>query len=136
MPKAFSVDLRLRVLAAVENGLTCRRAAEMFGVSRAAILNWRALERRRGGVQPKPMGGDTRSWRIEAERDTIFALLERNPKLTASALRRALEARGLVFSYHAVQNFAKRNGIELARGPGGRRKTGAWQPPAPASRQS
>ena len=44
MSLALSLDLRLRVLAAVdEEGLTHRQAAERFGVSAASVSRWRAL---------------------------------------------------------------------------------------------
>jgi transposase len=33
MAKALSIDLRERVLKAVDGGLSCRQAAERFGVS-------------------------------------------------------------------------------------------------------
>jgi len=33
MAKALSVDLRQRVIAAIDGGLSCRQAAEHFGVS-------------------------------------------------------------------------------------------------------
>lgn len=116
MPKALSLDLRLRVIAAMRKGLSYRMAAETFGVSKNTIRNWLALEGERGGLLRRPAGGDTRSWRIEAERDAIFGLLKKNPDLTTAGLRRALEARGLVFSYSAVRNFLKRHGVERARG--------------------
>ncbi|MEM6971342.1 MAG: helix-turn-helix domain-containing protein, partial [Pseudomonadota bacterium] len=43
MSKALSVDLRIRVLAAVEAGASHRQAAERFGVSAACVSRWRAL---------------------------------------------------------------------------------------------
>ncbi len=116
MPKALYLDLRVRVLAALDRGMSRRAAARLFGVSLNSIRNWRALRREQGHAGPRNTGGDTRSWRIEAERDTILGLLERNPDLTAAALRRALAARGLVFGDNAVRNFLKRRGIERPQG--------------------
>ena len=46
MARALSIDLRLRVVGAVEVGLSCRAAAERFGVSASSAIRWRALERR------------------------------------------------------------------------------------------
>ena len=37
MAKALSIDLRRRVVDAIEQGLSCRRAAEWFGVSASSI---------------------------------------------------------------------------------------------------
>lgn len=45
MSKAFSDDVRIRVLAAVEAGARHRRDAEGFGVSAASVRRWRTLPR-------------------------------------------------------------------------------------------
>ena len=43
MPQPLSFDLRSRVLAAVDGGLSCRQAAERFGVSASSAIRWWAL---------------------------------------------------------------------------------------------
>ncbi len=48
MPKPLSFDLRSRVLAAVEAGLSCRQAGERFGVSASSAIRWAALRRSEG----------------------------------------------------------------------------------------
>ena len=115
MPKAYSLDLRKRVLEAVAAGATRREAAARFHVSMSVITQWRALERERGDVRPRPRGGDRRSGRIEAERDTVLRLLAENPGLSVEGLRAALEARGLVFGYGAIYRFLRRHGYRRWR---------------------
>ena len=66
MSKALSVDLRDRVVTAIEGGLSCRQAALRFGVSASSAIRWRMLARTKGDVRPGPLGGDRRSGRIEA----------------------------------------------------------------------
>ena len=66
MPTSLSLDLRVRVLAAVTQGLSHRAAGERFGVSAASVSRWRALERERGEARALPTGGDRKSGRIEA----------------------------------------------------------------------
>jgi hypothetical protein len=44
MPKPLSLDLRSRVLAAVDGGLSCCQAAERFGVSASSAIRWVALK--------------------------------------------------------------------------------------------
>ena len=66
MSKPLSVDLRERVVAAVEGGLSRRKAAERFGVSISSAIRWTAQVRRTGDVHPRRVGGDKRSGRIEA----------------------------------------------------------------------
>ena len=53
MSKALSLDLRTRVLAAIAGGLSCRHAAQRFGVSASSAIRWRALECIQGDARPK-----------------------------------------------------------------------------------
>jgi transposase-like protein len=52
MSKALSLDLRVRVLAAVEAGASHREAGERFGVSAASVSRWRRLAREQGAPRP------------------------------------------------------------------------------------
>ena len=57
MPSALSVALRERVVAAVEEGASRRRAAKRFGVSPASAVRWCGNFVQEGRIAPKPMGG-------------------------------------------------------------------------------
>ncbi len=50
MTRALSSDLRDRVVAAMENGATCREAAKLFSVSVASAVRWSQLARRTGST--------------------------------------------------------------------------------------
>jgi transposase len=63
LSRALSVDLRVRVLAAVSDGLTHRQAGEWCGVGAASVSRWRKLEREQGNPKPKALGCDQRSGR-------------------------------------------------------------------------
>lgn len=54
MPRSLHLDLRSRVLAAVDEGLSCRQAAERFGVSASSAIRWVALRRAGGDTRLKP----------------------------------------------------------------------------------
>ena len=73
---------------------------------------WLKRLHERGHVGHDAKGGDNQSWRIEAERERIFLLLEARPGLSIHALRKALAAGGLVFGFGSVQRFLKRDGLE------------------------
>ena len=75
MARALSVDLRRRVVGAIAGGLSCRAAAERFGVSPSSAIRWRAQEQREGDVTPKRQGGDRHSHRIEAHAELILSAL-------------------------------------------------------------
>jgi|CXWL01.1.fsa_nt_gi hypothetical protein len=66
MAKSLSGDLRTRLIKAVEGGLSCRAAADRFGVSPASAVRWVRAWRDTGVKTAKKQGGDRRSGRIEA----------------------------------------------------------------------
>jgi transposase len=117
MSRALSVDLRVRVLAAVAGGLSHRQAGERFGVGAASVSRWRKLEREQGDPKPKALGGDRRSGRIEAHGATILSLLDEKTDITLEELRRQLAGQGLVFGDGTVRRFLKRHKITRKKRP-------------------
>ena len=89
MGKPLSMDLRDRVVAAVEGGVSRRRAAAQFGVSISSAIRWTTLSRRTGDVRPKRQGGDKRSGRIEAHALVILGAVAEKPDITLAELRTA-----------------------------------------------
>src|SRR5271156_6953531 len=71
MARSLSVDLRRRVVGAIEGGLSCRAAAQRFGVSASSAIRWRAQERREGDLRPKLQGGDRHSDRGACRADPV-----------------------------------------------------------------
>ena len=55
--RPYSKDLRLRVLAAVDNGTPRAEVAKTFGVSVSTIKRYLRLRRETGKVQPKTIPG-------------------------------------------------------------------------------
>ena len=55
--KAYSKDLRLRVLAAVDAGTPREEVAKTFSVSMPTIKRWLKRRREMGDVQPEPIPG-------------------------------------------------------------------------------
>ena len=117
MPRALSLDLRVRVLAAVAQGLSHRQAGERFGVSAASVSRWRALARERGEARARPLGGDRRSGRVEAHKDTILALIEATPDMAIEELRQALADNGVMVGYGTVRRFFARHAITRKKRP-------------------
>jgi transposase len=115
MSKALSVDLRVRVLAAVAKGLTHRQAGERFGVSAASVSRWRKLERDQGDVRPGPLGGDRRSRGLEQHGAMILDIVAGNRDITLAEIRSALEATGVRSSIAALWRFFDRRRITLKK---------------------
>src|SRR5687768_14098751 len=55
--RGYSMDLRTRVIDALDKGLTLGEAAEAFSVGIATVYRWQRLRRERGSPGPLPHGG-------------------------------------------------------------------------------
>lgn len=117
MSKALSLDLRVRVLAAVAGGLTHRAAGERFGVSAASVSRWRAREREQGDARPKALGGDRKTHRIEAHREAVLAARGPDRDRTIEEMRHALAEQGLAFGFGTLQRFFQRHQITRKKRP-------------------
>jgi transposase len=109
MVRAYSLDLRERVVAAVMAGQPCRAVAKTFGVSVASVVKWSQRFRATGSAAARPMGGK-RPFALAGERDWVLARLAEVPDITLRALARELAERGLKVSNYAVWHFLKAEG--------------------------
>lgn len=114
MVRPYSLDLRNRVVAAVENGQTCRAAAELFDVSVASVVKWSQRARVTGSAAAKPMGGK-RPVLLAGQRAFILDRIEAVPNLTLRALAGELAERGIVVSYGAIWAFVHREGLSFKK---------------------
>ena len=121
MVKSLSVDLRERVIAVIDGGLSRRQAAARFGVSVSSAIRWHALARRSGDATPKRQGGDRRSGRIEAHAAAILAAVAKQPDITLAELRELLAGRGVSVGIATLWRFFARRKITLKKSPGMRR---------------
>src|SRR4051812_20902601 len=111
MPKALSFDLRSRVLATIDEGLSCRQAATRFGVSASSAIRWQGMRREGGDARPKPQGGDRLSRRTEAHAELIHAALAEVPDITLPELKARLAEKGAQVSVSALWRFCRRHRI-------------------------
>lgn len=56
MARAYSLDLRERVVAAIRSGQSCRRVAATFGLGAATVVKWWQRYRSTGHVAAKSFG--------------------------------------------------------------------------------
>ena len=117
MPRAYSLDLRERVVSAVEAGASCRAVAERFGVAVSTVVKWSQRYRVTGSVAPSQIGGHRRPI-LEPHRDFIVEQINRTSHLTLHRLKDALAARGVVVSHNTVWEFLRREGLRFKKNPG------------------
>ena len=116
MPSALSLDLRKRVIDAVEAGMSQRKAAARFRHRQGHRRRMaEAPARLRGHLRPGKPGRPPPS-PVEGERGFLLGLLADDPNLSIAELRAALAARGVAVSWTAVQKFLKRHGVKRWRG--------------------
>ena len=93
MPRPYSQDLRVRMVGAVDAGMSARAAARVFGVSASTAVKWVQRWRRTGSVAAKRMGGYRRS-PLDAHADLLLGLVAERPDLTVEEIRAELCGRG------------------------------------------
>jgi len=111
MTKPLSLDLRDRLIRAVQEGMSCRSAAARFSVAASTAIklvqNWRKM----GTSAPHPQGGDRRSGPIEAHAEEILGLVAAQVDITLVEIAAHLEqAYGKRFAPSVVWRFLDRHG--------------------------
>ncbi len=113
MPKAYSGDLRERVIDAVETGASRREAAERFEVSVSSAIKWLQRWRDRRSAAPKPRGGSISP--LEEFAAEVLALIDEQPDLTLVETVTALRKRRIKTSRSSLWRFLDRHGITLKK---------------------
>ena len=104
MARPYSVDLRTRIVRAVEAGLSRRAAAAKFEVSVSFVVKLMQRWRARGTLEPARIGGRKRST-LAGHGERVRALLLAEPDLTIAELRSRLAAAGIAVSRSALGRF-------------------------------
>lgn len=95
MGRPLSMDLLSRLLAAIDDGMSCLAAAARFGVAPSTAIRWQGQRQKTGNFAPKLQGGDMRSRRIGERGADILAIWEARKDITLAELRLALIEIGL-----------------------------------------
>jgi transposase len=115
MPKAYSGDLRERVIEAVEIGASRREAAERFEVSVSSAIKWLQRWHERRSAAPNPRGGSISP--LEAFATEILALVAEQPDLTLVETVAALRKRRIKTSRSALWRFLDRHNVTFKKKP-------------------
>ena len=129
MARAYSLDLRERVVAAVAAGESCRAVATKFKVSVASVVKWSQRFRATGSAAAYKVGG-RRPYALAGERDWLLARLADKPDITLRALGAELAARGIKVSHFAVWHFFEHEGISFKKKPASQRTGSSGRRPA------
>lgn len=90
MPAPISMDLRLRIVRAVERGSSIREAARRFAVSASAAIKLMQRVRATGSAAPDRYGGHRRPL-LEPHEADLRRLIEATPDITLAELQAELQ---------------------------------------------
>src|SRR6185437_4645747 len=121
MASPYSMDLRQRVIEAVEGGLSCNQAAARFEVAISTAIGWVNRNRgtgsfapdRMGGHRPKKLVGEYREWLLQRCRERAFTL---------RGLVSELAERGLSVDYRVVWQFVHDEKLSYKKTDAGRQR--------------
>jgi transposase len=92
MGKAFSQDLRQRVVAHVTGGGTRRGAGRHFGVSASTAVRLVALQRKQGTLEPRRQGRPPGKGKLAPYVEFLLGKVAAQPDITLAELAEALAA--------------------------------------------
>ena len=117
MTRAYSTDLRQRVLDAIDVGLSTHKAAERFGIGVATAVRWHRAWRDHGEREARkqgPKGGG----KLDTQEVFILGLVEEKPDITLVEIgERLVAARSISAVPSTIWLFFERRGITFKKRP-------------------
>jgi transposase len=115
MARAYSQDLRDRVIDAALAGVSARSAAERFGIGLATAIVWVRRARQTGERKARKQGQPRRS-KLDPHRDYLLGLIEATPDMTINELLdRLLAECGVKASRALLWTFLDRLGLTFKK---------------------
>ena len=117
MGKPYSMDLRERVIAALDGGMSTRQAAKRYLIGIATAGAWGRLKRSTGEVRPARQGKPKGSV-LDAHADFIFGLIAEAPDITLEEIAERLsDERAVRVVSTAVWKFLDRHDMTHKKRP-------------------
>jgi transposase len=114
MTKAYSIDLRERIIRAVGRGASAREAARIFFVSPSSAIKWIQRWRATGSCARSPVRGHRRSPLID-HADWLLALIAGQPDITLEEMRSLMGERGVSTSVASLWRFFDLRGVSFKK---------------------
>jgi transposase len=113
MPKAYSADMRARVIGRVESGASRREAADHYEVSASTAVIWVKCFRETGRCAAMPRGGSVSP--LEEHAEFLLALIDEQPDLTLDEVVFVMRQYKILGSRTAVWRFFQRHKITFKK---------------------
>ena len=132
MGYGHSMDLRQRIIRAVQAGASARQAARRFQVSPASAIKLVARWRRTGSYAPGQIGGQKKR-RLADHQDWLREVIARTPDITLAELQAQLAAQGIAISQTAIHTTLRALGYRYKKKRPGPPSNSARRSPPSAS---
>ena len=110
MAAPLSLDIRRRIVAAVEGGTSRRAAADRFAVSESTAIKLVQQWEQTGSLEPGRMGG-YRPFALAAHEMLVRELIAQAPDQTLDELRDRLAGRGVTVGRTSVHRYLSALGL-------------------------
>lgn len=115
MPAPLSLDLRQRLVDAVENGSSIRQAVRRFSVSPSAAIKLMQRVEATGSLEPEPSGG-RRPRLLEPYAGALTSMVESDPDTTLAEIHAELERRfDVTAGLSTIHRMLRRLGLRLKK---------------------
>lgn len=115
MARAYSQDLRDRVLNATADGLSARGAAARFGVGLKTAIEWVRRARETGETTARPQGQPKRS-KLDKHAAFLLGLVAEKDDITLSEMKRRLQdERGVAAGTTTLWRFFDRRELTFKK---------------------
>ena len=120
MGKPYSLDLRNRVVAAIEGGMSRNQAAKRFGIAISTAIGWMQRVEETGSVEPGQMGGH-KPKAISADHAVWLSRRLKDLEAAGVVIRRASRTEPGVFEYELTEAGQDLKPVVMAFGIWGQR---------------
>lgn len=126
MARAYGLDLRRRVVEAIDGGLSARSAADRFSVAPSTAINWHRRWREGGLIEPGRQGKPARS-KLDEHEAFILGLVEDNKDIALHEIAEKLVVERSVRTCPAtVWYFFSKRGLTHKKRRAMHRSSSAW----------
>ena len=114
MARPLSMDLRERIVEAVESGDSRNATAKRFAVSASCVIKLMQRWHETGSVEPGQMGG-WKEYALAEHEALVRALIDAHPDMTLEEIQDALAHEGIRIGRSSVDRFLKARKLTLKK---------------------
>lgn len=112
MPKPYPIELRERIMKAVDDGMPLTEAAQFYEIGLRTLKEWKALRNEMGSIAPRPPGSGRPPTVTEDQRELLCQCVIANPDFTLEQLK---EETGLPVTLSRIHGILVEEGYSFKK---------------------